>query len=127
MISELIGLNPDAPDLTAAIARLQHALGTLCDERTAAVSFGKLCLTLQINTPPSEALSAYYEIMLEYPVYLVEHATRELIKHHRYPTFPKPADWLGYIEPPLADAKALLCRLIRAQRKVKLAHKMIGG
>lgn len=127
LVSELGECNPDAPDLVLAISTLEIALQTRCDGRTAAVAIAKLCNTLQIATPPQEALTAYCEILAEYPLQLVELATKELIRHHRYPTFPKPADWLQYIEPPLNEKKAMLARLKRIQSKMRLGKKLSQG
>ena len=124
LVSELAECNPDAPDLVRAISTLEIAMQTRCDGRTAAVAIAKLCNTLQMPTPAQEALEAYCEILSEYPAQLVEFATKELIKNHKYPTFPKPADWLAHINPILNEKLALLSRLKRSQAKMRLAQKM---
>lgn len=127
MISDLVGYNPDAPDLVAAIAALKDALWSRCEGRTAAVAMGKVSVTLQIASPPQEALEAYYEVFSDFPGELVEYAAKQLIKHHKYPSYPKPADWLQYIEPAIQEKLALLNRLERMQKKIRLAHRMTGG
>jgi hypothetical protein len=127
MVSELGDANPNAPDLVNAIASLSMALETPCGGRTVAVAIAKLCNTLQIASPAQDVLEAYCGILGSYPYELVEHATIQLIRNHRYPSFPKPADWLQYIEPIYNERKAELYRITRAQDKLRFAKKISGG
>lgn len=117
--------NPDAPDLVKAISDMGNALETLCDERTAAMCLHKVSSTLQIQLPSSEALIGFYEVLCQYPELLVGWATQEIIKHHPYPTFPKPADWVKRIEEKVAEAQAVLNRLKRMQSKMRFKRKRV--
>jgi len=117
--------NPDAPDLVKAISDRENALETLCDERTAALCLHKVSSTLQIALPPQDALMGLYEVLCQYPELLVGWATQEIIKHHPYPTFPKPADWVKKIEAKVEEAQNVLNRLKRMQSKMRFKRKRV--
>jgi hypothetical protein len=123
-LSDLIDVSKPDKDLEWAIIMTENAIGTLCDPRTAAECVNKVSVTLQVALPASDALEGYYEVLCQYPAELVLYGTEEVIKSHRYATFPKPGDWVKHIDVKIAEADAFLKRLKRMQSKIALANRL---
>jgi hypothetical protein len=123
-LSDLIDVSRPDKDLEWAIIMTENAIGTLCDERTAAECLNKVSVTLQVALPARDALEGYYEVFCQYPAELVLYATEEVIKTHRYPNFPRPGDWTKFIDEKIKEADAFLNRLRRMQSKIALANRL---
>ena len=54
-------------------------------------------------------LEMYWEALKPYPLDDIKQATNNIVRTHKYATFPKPAEFIEYIDPPQdAEAKAEL-------------------
>lgn len=54
-------------------------------------------------------LEIYWEALREYPLDDIKRATNNIVRTHKYATFPKPAEFIEYIDPPQdAESKAEL-------------------
>lgn len=54
-------------------------------------------------------LEIYWEALKEYPLDDIKRATNNIVQTHKYATFPKPAEFIEYIDPPIeAGMKAEL-------------------
>jgi hypothetical protein len=81
-----------------------------------------VAVTLQIEVPTDEALRNYFHLFKKYPEDLLRMAGESVLKEHRYPRFPFPADFLKHIddlyEDRLKDKRYWLDKQIRSQRGI---------
>lgn len=54
--------------------------------------------TLQVELPDEDGLMVYAAILSELPTAVLKKAVVEVCKTHRYPTMPKPADFLDAVK-----------------------------
>lgn len=55
------------------------------------------------------ALALYWDALKDYPLDDIKRATSNIVRTHKYATFPKPAEFIEYIDPPVeAEMKAEL-------------------
>lgn len=47
------------------------------------------------------ALTIYWDALKEYPLEDIKRATNNIVRTHKYATFPKPAEFIEYIDPPI--------------------------
>jgi hypothetical protein len=81
-----------------------------------------VAVTLQLEIPTDEALRNYFHLFKKYPEDLLRMAGESVLKEHRYPRFPFPADFIKHIddlyEDRLRDRRYWKDKQIRSQRGI---------
>lgn len=67
---------------------------------------------LNVTLPSEDALAIYYSLLEEYPEDLLRIGAREVCRTYKWPSFPKPADFINQIQPHLAERKSDLAAAI---------------
>jgi len=84
--------------LTEVESRIKPASREMIQKMLTAVA-----VTLQLEVPTNEALRVYLHLFEQYPEDLLRLAGEKVLREHRYPRFPFPADFCKHIDPIYED------------------------
>lgn len=89
------------PRALAALKKLEQELAPYrppSDPADVINSLELVAKTLQVSLPDEDGLMVYAAILSELPTALLKEAVIEVCKTHKYPTMPKPADFLEVVK-----------------------------
>ena len=77
---------------------------------------------LNVGVPSEDALATYFSLMEEYPEDLIRIGGREVCRYYKWPSFPKPADFIEQIAPLLEQRKE---DITQATDRYRLLDQMV--
>jgi hypothetical protein len=98
------GKQPAPENRPRVVAVLRQLQGELAEYRPPSdpveviKSLELVAKTLQVELPDEDGLMVYAAILSELPVAVLKRAVIEVCKTHKYPTMPKPADFLEAVK-----------------------------
>jgi len=81
---------------------------------------------LDIPPPTGSGLKIYFKTLAEVPLTVLMAAAERLVKTHRYPTFPKPVEWLGSASADQDEIEKARFTMQIYERRLKMARLYYG-
>jgi hypothetical protein len=117
-------LDEAAQALAHAQAGVEHALPLVSKEKMANV-IGSMAEMLQVSVPSTAGLKLYFHALKDLPAYKFEAAALKLIKTHKWPRLPLPADFIEAAKEERQDIESFALRLSIARTRVEGARKLL--
>ena len=111
-----------APDLLQQCVVEMNA----CTREDVAVCLERIASTFQVKVPDEIGLMEYFDILLDYPKFILEHTTKKLILEYPYPRLPVPKDFIDRCEPMYKEHKDWLVKTAHAFARLEM-WKEKGG
>lgn len=127
--SEIKDLSP--PELIIRLEKIDDSIYQLVNvqptsEDKVAQSLKSLSYALNINLPEKETLQHLREVLMPYPSHILKVAFTHIRDTHKWPHFPRPADFLEAIKESTNADINLLAELQRRKSVVEMALKHKG-
>lgn len=103
-----------------ACSQVEQALPPVSREEIVDV-LGSMAEMLQVSVPSTLGIKLYFGALKDMPSYKFKAAAFKLIKTHKWPKLPLPADFIEAAKDERKDLDQFITRLNRADHRVKLA------
>lgn len=113
-----------AAALTHAQAEMERALPLVSKEKIAD-AIGSIAEMLQVSVPSTIGLKLYFHALKELPEYKFEAACLKLIRTHKWPRLPLPADFIEAAKDERQEVAVFKIRLDSAHRLVHNALRIL--
>lgn len=113
-----------AAALSHAQAEAEHALPLVSKEKIAD-AIGSIAEMLQVSVPSTIGLKLYFHALKELPEYKFEAACLKLIRTHKWPRLPLPADFIEAAKEERQDIAVFQIKLGSARRLVDSALRLL--
>lgn len=117
-------LNEAAQAVAHAQAGVERALPLVSREKIADV-IGSMAEMLQVTVPSTTGLKLYFHALKDLPTYKFEAAALKLIKTHKWPRLPLPADFIEAAKEERQDIEAFTMRLSITRQKLDAARRSL--
>jgi hypothetical protein len=118
-------------ELTNAVSALAHAHADveralpLVSKEKIADAIGSIAEMLQVSVPSTIGLKLYFHALKELPEYKFEAACLKLIRTHKWPRLPLPADFIEAAKDERQDIEVFRIKLNSARRLVNGALRLL--
>jgi len=113
-----------ASALAHAHADVERALPLVSKEKIAD-AIGSIAEMLQVSVPSTIGLKLYFHALKELPEYKFEAACLKLIRTHKWPRLPLPADFIEAAKDERQDIEVFRIKLSSARRLVNGALRLL--
>lgn len=113
-------LETAANALALACSQVEQALPPVSREEIVDV-LGSIAEMLQVSVPSTLGIKLYFGALKDMPSYKFKAAALKLIKTHKWPKLPLPADFIEAAKEERKDLDQFVTQLNRADQRVKLA------
>lgn len=117
-------LTEAAAAVAHAQAGVERALPLVSREKIADV-IGSIAEMLQVSVPSTMGLKLYFHALKDLPAYKFEAAALKLIKTHKWPRLPLPADFIEAAKDERGDLDTFILRVSIARQRVEGALRLL--
>lgn len=110
--------------LTRALGNARHELPSVSQEKIAD-ALGSIAEMLQVTVPSTTGLKLYLHALKDMPEYKFQAACLKLIKTHKWPRLPLPADFIEAAKSERKDVEIFMIKLSMAVQKVSGALRIL--
>tara|TARA_A100001201_G_scaffold21220_1_gene23503 strand:+ start:1427 stop:1846 length:420 start_codon:yes stop_codon:yes gene_type:complete len=108
-----------APDLLQSfLVQMQS-----CTREDVAVCLEKIASTFQVKVPDDLGLTVYFDMLCDYPKFIIDHCTYVLLAEYQYPRLPIPSEFIKICDPIYEEHKAWLIKINNNFRSLELWKK----
>lgn len=115
-----------ARDLKAVRDGVSTVITTVTKEKIAD-ALGSIAEMLQVSVPSPIGLKLYFHALKDMPAYKFEAACMSLIRTHKWPRLPLPADFIEAAQDERKDVDLFLAKLSVAENRIAAAIRFNGG
>lgn len=98
----------------------------LCTNEDVAVCLERIASTFQVKVPDEIGLQEYFNILSNYPNFILVYATNNILAEYPYPRLPVPKDFVDRCEPMYKEHKDWLVSTARAFADLEIWRKKGG-